>query len=120
MIDRRALLASGAALLAMPAAAQDMPLRGSQDSGALRTLAAAKGFVYGTATASYELKDADFTAALAREAAILAQAPALLVKGGHGEGETIVDRLLAAQGEVARWEDTRIDTTSTHGTGCII
>ena len=51
--------------------------------------------------------------------AILAHAPAVLVKGGHAEGVTLVDRLYARAGEVARWEDTRIETTSTHGTGCL-
>ena len=44
----------------------------------------------------------------------------VLVKGGHGEGETLVDRLVGPQGEIARWEDPRIDTTSTHGTGCTL
>ena len=58
--------------------------------------------------------------ALGGEAAILAHAPALLVKGGHAEGEAIVDRLLTPAGEIARWEDTRIATTSTHGTGCTL
>ena len=58
--------------------------------------------------------------ALGGEAAILAEAPALLVKGGHGEGATIADRLLTRDGEIAHWEDARIDTTSTHGTGCTL
>lgn len=58
--------------------------------------------------------------ALGGEAAILAEAPALLVKGGHAEGTTIVDRLLTREGEIARWEDSRIETTSTHGTGCTL
>jgi hydroxymethylpyrimidine/phosphomethylpyrimidine kinase len=52
--------------------------------------------------------------------AILAEAPAVLIKGGHGEGPTIVDRLLIRDGEAARWEDDRIETTSTHGTGCTL
>lgn len=51
---------------------------------------------------------------------ILAEAPAVLVKGGHAEGPTILDRLLTGEGEIARWEDTRIQTTSTHGTGCTL
>lgn len=58
--------------------------------------------------------------ALGGEAAVLAQAPAVLVKGGHASGETIIDRLLTPEGEVARWEDQRIQTTSTHGTGCTL
>ena len=59
-------------------------------------------------------------AALGGSDAILAQAPAVLVKGGHGEGPTITDRLLTRDGEVALWEAPRIETTSTHGTGCTL
>ncbi len=44
----------------------------------------------------------------------------MLVKGGHGEGDTIIDRLVTRDGEVARWEDPRIDTRHTHGTGCTL
>ena len=58
--------------------------------------------------------------ALGGEAAILAEAPALLIKGGHADGPTITDRLLTRAGETARWEDARIETTSTHGTGCTL
>ena len=63
MITRRTLLATGAAALATPAFAQDMR--------SLRALAAAKGLTFGTAAATYELKDADFIPVLAREAGIL-------------------------------------------------
>jgi endo-1,4-beta-xylanase len=67
MIDRRDVLTSGLAagvtLLARSALAQDMR--------SLRALAAAKGLLYGSAAATYELKDADFAALLPREAAIL-------------------------------------------------
>ena len=59
-------------------------------------------------------------AALGGEAAVLARAPALLAKGGHGEGLLLVDRLLDRTGEVARWESERIDTAATHGTGCTL
>ena len=58
--------------------------------------------------------------ALGGEAAILAHGCHLLVKGGHGEGDMVVDRLLSAAGEIARHEGGRIDTTSTHGTGCTL
>jgi hydroxymethylpyrimidine/phosphomethylpyrimidine kinase len=58
--------------------------------------------------------------ALGGAEAILAAAPAVLVKGGHAEGPTVLDRLLTPAGEVARWEDPRIETTSTHGTGCTL
>ena len=44
-----------------------------------------------------------------------------LIKGGHGEGELLVDRLLDAQGrETARWEHPRIPSVHTHGTGCTL
>jgi hydroxymethylpyrimidine/phosphomethylpyrimidine kinase len=42
------------------------------------------------------------------------------VKGGHGPGDTIVDRLIQDGQEIAHWEAPRIDTTSTHGTGCTL
>jgi hydroxymethylpyrimidine/phosphomethylpyrimidine kinase len=58
--------------------------------------------------------------ALGGEQAVLAHGCALLVKGGHGEGATLTDRLIEADGEVTSWTDSRIDTTSTHGTGCTL
>jgi len=58
--------------------------------------------------------------ALGGEAAVSAKASGVLVKGGHAEGDTIIDRLVFRDGEVARWTDSRIHTTSTHGTGCTL
>ncbi len=58
--------------------------------------------------------------ALGGEAVLAARASAVLIKGGHGEGDAIVDRLVTRDGEVARWEDARIDTRHTHGTGCTL
>jgi hydroxymethylpyrimidine/phosphomethylpyrimidine kinase len=55
--------------------------------------------------------------ALGGEAAMIGP---VLIKGGHGDGDLIVDRLIGAEGEVARWEGTRINTSSTHGTGCTL
>lgn len=43
-----------------------------------------------------------------------------LIKGGHGEGEIVVDRLISPDGEIERWESPRIHTSSTHGTGCTL
>lgn len=63
MIDRRTLLAAGAAALAWPAGAQELR--------SLKAIAASKGFVFGTAAATYELKQGDFTPILLREAAQL-------------------------------------------------
>lgn len=45
---------------------------------------------------------------------------AVLVKGGHGEGNTAVDVLVVAHGAVHRFERPRVDTHHTHGTGCTL
>jgi hydroxymethylpyrimidine/phosphomethylpyrimidine kinase len=44
----------------------------------------------------------------------------VLAKGGHGEGNRIVDRLIAADESFAILDDPRIDTRHTHGTGCTL
>ena len=46
-------------------------------------------------------------------------APAVLLKGGHLEGDTVVD-LLATQDGVEEFSDGRIETRHTHGTGCTL
>jgi hydroxymethylpyrimidine/phosphomethylpyrimidine kinase len=46
-------------------------------------------------------------------------AGAVLVKGGHEDGPTVRDRLYTNEGMVP-FEGARIDTTSTHGTGCTL
>jgi hydroxymethylpyrimidine/phosphomethylpyrimidine kinase len=51
---------------------------------------------------------------------ILRRGPAVLVKGGHGEGEEIVDLLIEADGQVHRFAHPRLHTASTHGTGCTL
>ena len=56
-------------------------------------------------------------AALGGEAALTGPT---LIKGGHGQSDVVIDRLVDASGEVARWESPRIETTSTHGTGCTL
>lgn len=58
--------------------------------------------------------------ALGGEAMARGRTGALLVKGGHGEGEEIVDRLLFADGGEVRWADPRIETPHSHGTGCTL
>jgi hydroxymethylpyrimidine/phosphomethylpyrimidine kinase len=57
---------------------------------------------------------------LGGQAVALASAQALLVKGGHAAGNMLTDRLIDASGEVARWNAPRIETASTHGTGCTL
>jgi len=46
---------------------------------------------------------------------------AVLVKGGHGEGNEITDRLFSPHGPPEiDWTDPRIETDATHGTGCTL
>ena len=58
--------------------------------------------------------------ALGGEAAVLAHGCHLLAKGGHAEGDEIVDRLLAPSGPVRTLRGQRIATRDTHGTGCTL
>jgi hydroxymethylpyrimidine/phosphomethylpyrimidine kinase len=44
---------------------------------------------------------------------------AVLLKGGHLEGETVTDLLVTSEGEEA-FSSARIDTVHTHGTGCTL
>ena len=46
-------------------------------------------------------------------------AEAVLIKGGHLSGPTLIDLLVTRKASV-RYERRRIDTTSTHGTGCTL
>ncbi len=48
---------------------------------------------------------------------------AVLVKGGHARGRQVTDRLFAPPGALppeTEWTDPRIDSESTHGTGCTL
>ena len=58
--------------------------------------------------------------ALGGEAAVLAHGCHLLAKGGHAEGDEVVDRLLSPSGPLRELRGKRFETTSTHGTGCTL
>ena len=58
--------------------------------------------------------------ALGGREALLSRNIPLLIKGGHADGDQIVDRLDFGFNQSAAWSDKRIDTTSTHGTGCTL
>lgn len=45
---------------------------------------------------------------------------AVLAKGGHAEGERVMDTLILADGDFATFDDARIETRHTHGTGCTL
>lgn len=55
----------------------------------------------------------------AGEALLAMGARAVLMKGGHVAGETVVDLLLTPTGETLL-EGPRVDTRHTHGTGCTL
>jgi len=59
-------------------------------------------------------------AALGGGPAITAKGRAFLIKGGHADSSSIVDRLIRDGEEIARWENPRIETDHTHGTGCTL
>ena len=47
-------------------------------------------------------------------------ARAVLVKGGHGEGDESVDHMMRGDGTLRRFAAPRIRTRNTHGTGCTL
>ncbi|HEX8469857.1 MAG TPA: bifunctional hydroxymethylpyrimidine kinase/phosphomethylpyrimidine kinase [Brevundimonas sp.] len=55
----------------------------------------------------------------AGEALLAMGAKAVLMKGGHVHSDTVIDVLMTSTGETLL-EGPRIDTTSTHGTGCTL
>lgn len=61
----------------------------------------------------------DDQAAAARDIVRRLGASAVLVKGGDLEGETLVDVFFDGE-TLQRFADPRIDTTSTHGSGCAL
>ena len=44
---------------------------------------------------------------------------AVLIKGGHEEGDALADALIE-EDNITSWQGQRINTTSTHGTGCTL
>jgi hydroxymethylpyrimidine/phosphomethylpyrimidine kinase len=44
---------------------------------------------------------------------------AVLIKGGHEEGDALADALIE-EDNMTSWQGQRIDTTNTHGTGCTL
>lgn len=64
------------------------------------------------------IKDREETIAAARQFRQFG-AKSVLVKGGHAQGDMIEDVLLDAQGETI-YQNARLETASTHGTGCTL
>lgn len=54
------------------------------------------------------------------EALIKLGAKAVLMKGGHANGDKCIDLLIVPGEPVARFESARINTKNTHGTGCTL
>jgi hydroxymethylpyrimidine/phosphomethylpyrimidine kinase len=55
-----------------------------------------------------------------REIFALLGARNLLIKGGHGDGATVRDVLIEADGRLSVFESSRQQTSHTHGTGCVL
>lgn len=55
----------------------------------------------------------------AGEALLMLGAQAVLMKGGHVPGSTVIDLLMTTEGETVL-EAQRVDTRHTHGTGCTL
>ena len=45
---------------------------------------------------------------------------AVLAKGGHADGDRVIDTLILADGDFAEFTDQRIESRHTHGTGCTL
>ena len=58
--------------------------------------------------------------ALGGKDALLAQSFPSLIKGGHADGDEIIDTLHLTPGQSESWSDARIPTRNTHGTGCTL
>lgn len=58
--------------------------------------------------------------ALGGRDSLLERRISLLIKGGHADGDQIADELHLAPGQSESWSDARIETRSTHGTGCTL
>ncbi|MES2783274.1 MAG: bifunctional hydroxymethylpyrimidine kinase/phosphomethylpyrimidine kinase [Pseudomonadota bacterium] len=58
--------------------------------------------------------------ALGGKDALVGRRVPVLLKGGHADGDDIVDELHLAPGQSESWSDKRIQTRSTHGTGCTL
>jgi hydroxymethylpyrimidine/phosphomethylpyrimidine kinase len=63
----------------------------------------------------------DDNAVIAAAAALAERSgTAVLAKGGHASGDRVTDRLIHPDGSFVAFEDPRIDTRHTHGTGCTL
>ncbi|MBN2196553.1 MAG: bifunctional hydroxymethylpyrimidine kinase/phosphomethylpyrimidine kinase [Polyangiaceae bacterium] len=65
------------------------------------------------------VRDVDDLAAVADRLLLLGPS-AVLVKGGHLPGASVVDLLRTADGFERYFESPRLETTNTHGTGCTL
>ncbi|MEM8793703.1 MAG: bifunctional hydroxymethylpyrimidine kinase/phosphomethylpyrimidine kinase [Pseudomonadota bacterium] len=54
------------------------------------------------------------------EALLAKGANTVLMKGGHGSGDTCTDLLIQAGNEPVKFEANRLETRNTHGTGCTL
>jgi hydroxymethylpyrimidine/phosphomethylpyrimidine kinase len=113
VLDPVMIATSGAALIAPDAVAAMRELlfpRAALITPNLPELAALAG------------RDVPDTEAMIEAASQLAEATgaAVLAKGGHAEGDRIVDVLFVPDARAVAFDHARIDTVHTHGTGCTL
>ena len=108
------MVAKGGALLLEPAAARAL-------AGELVPMAAllTPNVPEAEALSGERVTDEESLLRVASRLLLLGPA-AVLLKGGHLPGDRVIDCLVTADGSVERFESPRIQTTSTHGTGCTL
>jgi hydroxymethylpyrimidine/phosphomethylpyrimidine kinase len=108
------MVAKGGASLLQPAAAEALRTRLIPRATVITPNLPEAAVLSGLGVAT----EADMPAAAER---LLALGPqAVLLKGGHLDGDRLVDLLLETSASATRFTDTRLQTTSTHGTGCTL
>jgi hydroxymethylpyrimidine/phosphomethylpyrimidine kinase len=117
------MLAEGqAAVLARLLPAIPIVLDPVLEASAGGTLAAAAAYAALLERATVVTPNADETGVLgeAAEAWVERTGVSVLLKGGHGEGREVVDRLLVRGAPPRVWRHPRLDVRNTRGTGCTL
>lgn len=96
------------------------PVMVATTGAALADAATIKAFSRLLSIASVATPNKPELAALGGRQSVLGHGCLLLEKGGHDDGDHIVDELWSANGLIQRIEGERIDSRSTHGTGCTL
>jgi len=96
------------------------PVMVATTGAALADAATIRAFSRLLSIASVATPNTPELAALGGREAVLAHGCLVLEKGGHADGEDIIDELWSENGLIRRIMGARIDSRSTHGTGCTL